>query len=59
MKLRFLGQTYYTSSDRIETIPSDCTACFLGQSYHIRRPIQTFKSQLGVRKYRGIVYGAK
>ena len=59
MKLRFLGQAYSTSNNQVETIPSDYTACFLGQRYTLRRPIQTFKSQLGIRKYRGIVYGVK
>ena len=30
---------------------------FLGQSYAIRRPIQTIQSQIDVRKkYRGVVY---
>ena len=57
MRLRFLGQAYSTSNHQIETIPSDHTARFLGQSYHLRRPVKTFKSQLGVRKYRGIAYG--
>lgn len=56
MKLRFLGQTYSSSSDRVETVPSDVTAHFLGQSYTLRRPIQTFKSQPCVRKYRGVTY---
>ncbi|MDJ0632592.1 MAG: DUF4278 domain-containing protein [Xenococcaceae cyanobacterium MO_188.B29] len=59
MKLRFLGQVYSTSNNQVETIPSGYTACFLGQSYTLRRPIQTFKSQLGTRKYRGVAYGSK
>lgn len=58
MKLHFLGQTYTTSNDRVETIPSDYTARFLGKPYHLRRPIETFKSPLGIRKYRGITYGS-
>ena len=58
MRLRFLGQTYATPNNQIETIPSDRTVRFLGQSYHLRRPIQTFKPQLGMRKYRGISYGS-
>ena len=58
MKLRFLGQAYSTSNNQVETIPSDHTARFLGQHYNLRRPVKTFKSQLGVRKYRGIAYGA-
>ena len=74
MKLRFLGeqypvvlrqglrslrQTYSAANHQVETVASDCTARFLGQNYTLRRPIQTFKSQLGVRKYRGVVYGAE
>lgn len=58
MELRFLGQVYSSQNNRVETIPSDHTASFLGQPYHLRRPVKTFKSQLGVRKYRGVVYGA-
>ncbi len=57
MKLHFLGQTYATSNSQIETIPSDHTARFLGQPYHIRRPVKTFKPQLGAKKYRGVAYG--
>ena len=56
MKLRFLGQTYSASNNRVETIASDCTARFLGRNYTIRRPVQIFKSQLGVKKYRGVFY---
>lgn len=58
MKLRFLGQAYSTSNTSVETIPSDCTANFRGQTYHLRRPLHSVKSQLGLRKYRGVVYGA-
>ena len=59
MKLRFLGQAYSASNERVETIASDCNARFLGQNYTIRRPIQTFKPQLGIKKYRGVFYGAE
>ena len=57
MKLRFLGQVYSNDNERVETISSDYTARFLGQAYTIRRPIQTFKPQLGIKKYRGRFYG--
>ena len=57
MELRFLGQSYSTSNNSVETIPSDRTARFLGQKYNLRRPVQTFKPQLGLRKYRGVTYG--
>ena len=56
MKLRFLGQTYSSSNCQLETIPSDLTACFRGQKYALRRPVQTFSPQFNVRIYRGIVY---
>ena len=59
MKLRFLGQAYSASNTSVETIASDCTARFLGRKYHLRRPVQTSqKTQLGLRKYRGVVYSA-
>ena len=58
MKLRFLGQTYFTSCDRVETIPSEQKASFRGQSYLPSRPVvMVTQSQLGIRKYRGITYG--
>ena len=59
MKLHFLGQAYSTSNNQIETIPSEHTARFLGQSYTPRRPIQTVNSRSGIRKYRGVAYGAE
>ena len=57
MKLRFLGQTYFTSSDRVETMPSEQKASFRGQSYLPSRPVVVTQSQLGIRKYCGITYG--
>ncbi|MDJ0534089.1 MAG: DUF4278 domain-containing protein [Xenococcaceae cyanobacterium MO_207.B15] len=59
MELHFLGQTYATANHRVPTIATENTAHFLGQSYTVRRPIQSFKPQLGLRKYRGISYGAE
>ena len=58
MQLRFLGQTYSTSNHRVSTVAIPHTAHFLGQSYTLRRPVQTFKPQLGIKKYRGVSYGA-
>ena len=58
MKLRFLGQAYTTSKNQIETTASEHKAHFLGQSYIPHRPVQPFNSKLGLRKYRGIAYGA-
>lgn len=57
MELRFLGQVYSTSNVQVETVPSDLTVCFRGQTYNLRRPIQTAKSQFGIRIYRGVLYG--
>ncbi len=57
MKLRFLGQTYSTSFKQIDTKASEQTGCFLGQKYKLRLPIATSRQQLGIRKYRGVVYG--
>ena len=57
MKLRFLGQAYSTANNCLETIPSEHTARFLGQSYTLHRPLATPNARLGLRKYRGVVYG--
>ena len=63
MKLRFLGQTYSTTSKQISTVHSDNTACYRGQTYKIPAPIVNLSSQLdrskitaSVRKYRGVSY---
>ena len=58
MELRFLGQTYYTASNSVETIAIPHTARFLGRNYTLRRPVQNLqlKSQLNIKKYRGVVY---
>jgi hypothetical protein len=58
MELRFLGQTYSTSNVRLETETTNQTGHFLGQKYDLRSPILTTKPQLGVKKYRGVVYSA-
>ena len=57
MKLSFLGQTYSTSNNQVATETSEQKGRFLGQSYYLRRPIHTSHSRLGVRKYRGVIYG--
>ncbi|MEO1006508.1 MAG: DUF4278 domain-containing protein [Cyanobacteria bacterium J06638_38] len=56
MELHFLGQVYSTNDIQIETVASDIKAHFRGQTYHLRRPLTNFKSQFGIRKYRGILY---
>ena len=56
MELRFLGQTYSASSIRVKTTPSKYNARFLGRMYSPRLPIKPVKSQLGLKKYRGIPY---
>ncbi len=58
MKLRFLSQTYSSSDKRIKTNTAEHKARFLGQSYTPYLPVQPFNSKLGLRKYRGIAYGA-
>ena len=58
MQLIYRGQVYYTSNNQIETIPTEHTAHFLGQSYTPCRPVKTVNSQLGLRTYRGVSYGA-
>lgn len=46
MQLRYRGITYKSTKTTIETIPSDIPAHFLGQTYLIHRPTQTFKQKL-------------
>ena len=58
MQLTYRGQSYSTSHNQIETIATEHTARFRGHSYLLRRPVKTVNSQLGIRKYRGVVYGA-
>ncbi|MEM6697809.1 MAG: DUF4278 domain-containing protein [Bacteroidota bacterium] len=58
MELRFLGQTYASNTHQVPTVTTENTAHFLGQDYTVRRPVQTFRSQTGLKKYRGISYGA-
>ncbi len=58
MELRFLGQTYTASNRYIETEVLEQNGHFRGQSYSLRRPIKPTKSQLGLRKYRGITYSS-
>lgn len=54
--LRFLGQDYSPDNVFVETIPSDILVRFRGQTYPLRRPIQSFNRQFELRKYRGILY---
>ncbi len=58
MQLRFLGQTYSSSHHQVETVAAEHTARFRGQNYIPHRPVKPFNSKLGLRKYRGIAYGA-
>ena len=57
MKLRFLGQTYSSANNQIETRASSNKARFLGQNYTINVSITSVRSHLGARKYRGVIYG--
>ena len=58
MQLRFMGQTYTTANNRVQTVATQQTAIFKGQKYQIRVPVPSAKSQLNtqVRKYRGVTY---
>ena len=60
MELRFLGQTYFTSDNSVETQAIPYIARFRGQSYVLRRPVKSLqtKSQLGLKTYRGVTYGS-
>ena len=57
MKLRYRGITYSNQNAQVETVASDGVAKFLGQTYSLRHLVQSFKPQIGLRKYRGIAYG--
>ena len=57
MQLRFLGQAYSADNYQVETIASAQKGQFLGQTYSLRRPVQTFTPQRGLRKYSGLIYG--
>ena len=61
MKLCFLGQTYFVSNNMVDTVETENTACFRGQRYALRRPVQSFnlESRPSIRIYRGVVYGAE
>ena len=59
MKLSFMGQKYSVNSINVETIPSDITVCFRGQAYALRRPVNSYKPQFGIRIYRGVCYCKK
>lgn len=58
MELRFMGQVYSASKSRVRTIATEQTACFKGQKYQIRVPVQTVQSidNAGIKKYRGVAY---
>lgn len=58
MQLCFLGQSYTASLNQVETEITNQTGSFLGRKYTLRRPVTTTNSQLGLRKYRGVAYGA-
>ena len=58
MELRFMGQVYYASNNRVQTIAGKQTANFKGQKYQVRVPVQTVSSadDAGIKKYRGVAY---
>ena len=57
MQLRFLGQTYSANSQEVTTVATQQTACFKGQKYQLRVPVQTVQSQPPqLKKYRGVTY---
>ena len=61
MKLQFKGQTYLAANTKVETVPTEHTACFRGQKYQIRVPVMLHNSEkcqlsASIRKYRGINY---
>ena len=57
MQLRFMGQTYTATNTQVETVATQQTATFKGNTYQIRVPVSTFKAQQPqLRKYRGVTY---
>ena len=57
MELRYRGNVYQAQNTQVETLDLGEKAQFLGQTYVRRRPKPQYTSQLGIRKYRGIIYG--
>jgi hypothetical protein len=57
MQLRYRGTTYQAQETKVESTTSVETARFLGRTYIRYLPLQINKSQLGEKKYRGVVYG--
>ncbi|MBE9171385.1 DUF4278 domain-containing protein [Pleurocapsales cyanobacterium LEGE 06147] len=57
MKLRYRGISYQPQEALVEIIPSNIAARFLGKTYVVRRPVNSFSPRLGLRQYRGIAYG--
>ena len=57
MELSYRGVTYSKQNAQVETLVSDRTGRFLGQTYPLRRPVETWKPKMSSQKYRGIAYG--
>ncbi len=57
MRLNYRGSSYTSTSQNIETVTSNISAQFLGQTYQIRRAVQPSSSQSGVSlQFRGSLY---
>lgn len=48
MRLNYRGLSYTPTSQNIETVASNSSAQFLGQTYQIRRPVQPSSSESSV-----------
>ncbi|MUG96358.1 DUF4278 domain-containing protein [Scytonema sp. UIC 10036] len=57
MRLNYRGLSYTSTSQNIETVNSQISAQFLGQSYQIRRVVQpsSFQSRVSLQ-FRGSLY---
>lgn len=57
MHLNYRGLSYTSTSQNIETVASNSSAQFLGQTYQIRRAVQPSSSEASVSlQFRGSLY---
>jgi hypothetical protein len=56
MQLRYRGTVYKVNTDSVNTVDSEITAKFLGNSYSVRQSSPSVNSKLNLYRYRGITY---
>jgi hypothetical protein len=57
MRLNYRGLSYTSTSQNIETVASNSSAQFLGQTYQISRAVQSSNSETSIcLQFRGFSY---